>query len=58
LLRKNTAPILKGIPDAGPLRFISATEVTRGGCLVQTRFGLIDARRETKLAQLKQSLTT
>ncbi len=57
LLRKNNTPILKGLPDSGPLRFISAAEVTRGGCLVQTRFGLLDARRETKLAQLKQSLT-
>ncbi len=57
LLRKHGSPILKGVPDAGPLRFISAAEVTRGGCLVQTRFGLIDARRETKLAQLQQSLT-
>jgi flagellar biosynthesis/type III secretory pathway protein FliH len=29
----------------------------RGGCIVQTRFGLIDARRETKLEQLRQILT-
>ncbi len=57
LLRKHTSPILKGIPDAGPLRFIGSADVTRGGCLVQTRFGLLDARRETKLAQLRQSLT-
>ena len=56
LLRKHTSPILKGVPDAGPLRFIGSAAVTRGGCLVQTRFGLIDARRETKLAQLKQTL--
>jgi len=58
LLRKHSSPILKGIPDAGPLRFMGSAEVTRGGCLVQTRFGLIDARRETKLAQLRQSLTS
>ncbi len=57
LLRKNSSPILKGIPDAGPLRFVSSADVTRGGCLVQTRFGLIDARRETKMAQLRQALT-
>ncbi len=57
LLRKNNTPILKGIPDSGPLRFLSAAEVTRGGCMVQTRFGLLDARRETKMAQLRQSLT-
>jgi len=58
LLRKHDSPILKGVPEAGPLRFISSADVTRGGCLVQTRFGLIDARRETKMEQLKQTLTT
>jgi flagellar assembly protein FliH len=56
LLRKHNSPILTGVPEAGPLRFISSADVTRGGCLVQTRFGLIDARRETKVEQLKQSL--
>jgi flagellar assembly protein FliH len=57
LLRKHKSPILNGVPDAGPLHFISSAEVTRGGCLVQTRFGLIDARRETKLEQLRQTLS-
>ena len=57
LLRKHDSPILKGIPDSGPLRFIHSAEVTRGGCLVQTRFGLIDARRETKLEQLRQKIS-
>ena len=56
LLRKHESPILSGPPDAGPLRFVSAASVTRGGCLVQTRFGLIDARRETKMGQLHQSI--
>jgi len=56
LLRKHNSPILNGVPEAGPLRFSSSAEVTRGGCLVQTRFGLIDARRETKLEQLRQTL--
>jgi len=56
LLRKHNSPILNGVPEAGPLRFTSSADVTRGGCLVQTRFGLIDARRETKLEQLRQTL--
>jgi flagellar assembly protein FliH len=56
LLRKHNSPILEGLSDTGPVRFTSATEVTRGGCLVHTRFGLLDARRETKLEQLRQSL--
>ena len=57
LLRKHESPILSGVPDAGPLRFITSASVTRGGCLVQTRFGLIDARRETKMDQLRQNIS-
>ena len=57
LLRKHESPILNSAPNAGPLHFVSAASVTRGGCLVQTRFGLIDARRETKLEQLRQTLS-
>lgn len=56
LLRKHQSPLLQGLPDAGPLRFVSALEVTRGGCMVQTRFGTLDARRETKLEQLRAAL--
>jgi flagellar assembly protein FliH len=57
LLRKHNSPVLDGTPETGPLRFVGSSEVTRGGCIVQTRFGLIDARRETKLDQLRQTLT-
>ena len=56
LLRKHDSRILNGLPDSGPLRFVTSLEVTRGGCIVQTRFGLIDARREIKLEQLSQSV--
>ena len=38
------------------LHFEASPAVTRGGCLVKTRFGLVDARRETKLELLKKSL--
>jgi len=58
LLRQQDSNILQGLPDKGPLRFISSGEVSRGGCLVQTRFGVIDARREVKLEQLGQSLAS
>lgn len=58
LLRRHESPVLKGAPGSGPLRFVSSSEVTRGSCLVQTRFGLIDARRETKLEQLRESLSS
>jgi flagellar assembly protein FliH len=56
LLRQHNAPVLAGLPESGPLRFASSSEVTRGGCIVQTHFGLVDARRETKIKQLRQTL--
>ena len=56
LLRQHQSPLLAGLPEIGPLKFSSSQEVSRGGCLVQTRFGLVDARRETKFEQLRQSL--
>ena len=56
LLRLHNASLLNGLPETGPLRFVSSSEVSRGGCLVQTRFGMIDARRETKLDQLHHTL--
>jgi len=58
LLRKHNSPLLNGLPETGSLRFTVSPEVTRGGCLVQTRFGQIDARRETKVEQLRLTLTT
>jgi len=57
LLRKHQSPILQGLPEAGPLKFIGSSEISRGGCLVQTRFGLLDARRETKIEQLRESIS-
>ena len=56
LLHKHNASVLNGLPETGPLRFAGSSEVTRGGCIVQTRFGLVDARRETKMEQLRQTL--
>ena len=56
LLHQHQAKILDGLPETGPLRFAQSAEIGRGGCLIQTRFGMIDARRETKIEQLRQSL--
>lgn len=56
LLRKHNSVVLNGLPETGPLRFTGSTDVSRGGCMIQTRFGLVDARRETKLEQLRQAL--
>lgn len=56
LLRKHQSPILESLPEARALRYSSSAEVTRGGCVVHTQFGLLDARRETKIVQLRKSL--
>lgn len=56
VLQKHKSAILKDAPGASPVQFTASAEVTRGGCLVQTRFGVIDARRETKLDQLRQAV--
>ena len=56
LLKKHDSPIFNSLPNAETLRFNASNDVTRGGCIIHTRFGLIDARRETKIAQLRKSL--
>lgn len=57
LLEKVNSPLL--LPQGGKERihFHASAQVTRGGCVVQTRFGVIDARRETKIELLKNALS-
>lgn len=57
LLEKVNSPLL--FPQGGmdKIHFHGSAQVTRGGCLVQTRFGVIDARRETKFELLKAALS-
>jgi flagellar assembly protein FliH len=57
LLQKAESPVLN-TESSDECRFLGSPEVTRGGCLVQTRFGVVDARRETKFDLLKRNLTT
>jgi flagellar assembly protein FliH len=56
LLRSSDSEL---VADAGSgrLRLTSSPEVTRGGCVVRTHFGEVDARRETKLEQVRKALT-
>jgi flagellar assembly protein FliH len=56
LLRKHKSPILSPAPGTCRLQFNTSAEITRGGCMIQTRFGMLDARRETKIEQLRKSL--
>lgn len=57
LLQKAGSGLLTSGEGAGEFRFLGSPDVGRGGCLVQTRFGTVDARRETKFDLLKRSLT-
>jgi flagellar assembly protein FliH len=56
LLQRANSPALLPGPGNEDVRVHSSGEVTRGGCIVKTRFGEIDARRETKLDLIRQSL--
>lgn len=56
LLQQANAPVLLTDVGGERLKFQTSPQVTRGGCMVQTHFGVIDARRETKLDALKKSL--
>jgi len=56
LLQKCNSPVLLPGPGNEAVRFQVSSEVTPGGCMVQTRFGVVDARRETKLELIRQSL--
>jgi len=57
LLEKVNSPLL--LPQGGKdkITFHGSAQVTRGGCMVHTRFGVIDARRETKVELLKAALS-
>lgn len=56
LLHKTGSSLLKGDGGASDVHFQSSPEISRGGCLVRTRFGVIDARRETKIELLRKTL--
>ena len=56
LLQQCNSPVLLAAPGNPNIRFRDSAEVGRGGCLVRTRFGAIDARRETKLDSIRQAL--
>jgi flagellar assembly protein FliH len=55
LLQRTNSPLL--LPQGGGerIQFQSAAQITRGGCLVQTRFGVIDGRRETRVELLQKA---
>jgi len=56
LLRRSDSPLLSKEGERPDLHFHPSPEVSRGGCVVKTRFGVVDAQLESKVQLLKQSL--
>ena len=58
LLQKMNSPLVLLADGVERIRFRNSREIPRGGCMVQTKFGFIDARRETKFEALQKSLAS
>jgi|WetSurMetagenome_2_1015567.scaffolds.fasta_scaffold183785_2 flagellar assembly protein FliH len=56
MLRRVDSALLHATGSSERMHFHPAPEVSRGGCLLKTRFGIIDAQRETKLELIKQAV--
>jgi len=56
LLQSAGSPLLTSTDTANAFRFLSSVDVSRGGCMVETRFGTVDARRETKFDLIKKNV--
>lgn len=56
LLQVANAPVLLTDIGGEKMKFQPSPQVSRGGCMIHTNFGVVDARRETKLEALKHSL--
>ncbi len=56
MLDKVHSPLLATNAAPAQTRLSASPEVPRGGCIVQTQFGSVDARRETKIAQFRQAI--
>jgi flagellar assembly protein FliH len=56
LLERVNSPVLLRELGGERIRMEASPEVGRGGCLVFTDFGTVDARREVKLELLRQSM--
>ena len=57
LLKEGGSELFSPAPHARKLRFIINPQVSRGGCLVETSHGLIDAQRETRIELLRRAIS-
>jgi len=58
LLQDADSPLLRAANGSEQVSFEVSDTVSRGGCMVQTSFGTIDGRRETKFEVLRDTLLT
>ena len=58
LLSQADSELLQRTHGSSEVVFKAAPEVSRGGCLLETRYGTVDARSETKADVLKKAVTT
>lgn len=58
LLQDADSPLLRPASGSEQVTFEVSDTVSRGGCMVQTSFGTIDGRRETKFEVLRDTLLT
>jgi flagellar assembly protein FliH len=56
LLQQINSPVLLPTAAGHKVHFHRGPELSRGSCLVRTRFGFIDAQRETKFQLLQRAL--
>ncbi len=56
MLKESESELLSDSPHQRRVRYLKAEEVSRGGCLVETRCGVIDGRRETREKLLMETV--
>ena len=56
LLEQHQSSLLNRAGGSSVLKFRPDAKVNRGGCLLETKFGEMDARRETKIELLKKAV--
>jgi flagellar assembly protein FliH len=56
LLTQGESELLESSQGSCKVLFQASDDVTRGGCLLDTHYGVLDARRETKADVIKQSV--
>jgi flagellar assembly protein FliH len=56
LLQQADSSLLAAATGGPRIQFHRSPEVTRGGCLVKTRFGVVDGRRETKVELMRKAV--